>query len=164
MKIEGKEYHTIWFENDVVRDALPGIVEGAKRYEQSLRKRYQDASDALKEEFTEEKYVSSRMRLFIKKKIKRGDKNICIWVFILEPVRSSLAGFGTSKHDNDTNVIPPPKSHIFRSLLPSSNNQPPPKVAMMNVTEPQSLISPYRNFRILAKWRMTLSMIGKTGW
>ena len=58
------------FENDVVRDALPGIVEGAKRYEQSLRKRYQDSSDALKEEFTEEKYVSSRMRLFIKKKIK----------------------------------------------------------------------------------------------
>ena len=59
------------FENSVVRDALPGIVEGAKRYEQSLRRKYQDASDAVKEEFTEEKYVSSRMRMFIKKKIKR---------------------------------------------------------------------------------------------
>lgn len=59
------------FENSVVRDALPGIVEGAKRYEQSLRRKYQDASDAVKEEFTEEKYVSSRMRMFIKKKVKR---------------------------------------------------------------------------------------------
>jgi hypothetical protein len=57
------------FENKVVRDALPAIVEGAKRYEQTLRNKYQLASDKVKEEFTEEKYVSSRIRALIKKKI-----------------------------------------------------------------------------------------------
>jgi hypothetical protein len=59
------------FENSVVRDALPGIVEGAKREELNLRDRYRMSSDAVKERFTEEQFVSSRVRLFIKKKIKK---------------------------------------------------------------------------------------------
>ena len=58
------------FENQVVRDALPTIVEGAKRYEETLRNQYKLASDKVKEEFTEDKFVSSRVRAFIKKKIK----------------------------------------------------------------------------------------------
>lgn len=64
------------FENQVVRDALPTIVEGAKRYEQTLRNQYQLASDKVKEEFTEEKYVSSRIRALIKKKIAAVRKKI----------------------------------------------------------------------------------------
>jgi len=64
------------FENQVVRDALPAIVEGAKRYEQTLRNQYQLASDKVKEEFTEEKYVSSRIRALIKKKIGAVRKKI----------------------------------------------------------------------------------------
>lgn len=59
------------FENQVVRDALPGIVDRAKRYEQSLRGQYQIASDKVKEEFTEEQYVSSRVRALIKKQIEK---------------------------------------------------------------------------------------------
>ena len=43
---------------------------------------------------------------------------------------------------NDTKVIPTTKNHIIRSLLPPSKSQPPPKVAMMKVTEPQSLMCP----------------------
>jgi|DEB0MinimDraft_6_1074348.scaffolds.fasta_scaffold01734_5 hypothetical protein len=58
------------FENKVVRDALPDIVDSAKRYEKTLRNRYKISSDKVKEEFTEEKFVSSRIRSFIKKKIK----------------------------------------------------------------------------------------------
>jgi hypothetical protein len=64
------------FENQVVRDALPAIVEGAKRYEQTLRNQYQLTSDKVKEEFTEEKYVSSRIRALIKKKIGAVRKKI----------------------------------------------------------------------------------------
>jgi len=59
------------FENQVVRDALPGIVDRAKKYEQSLRGQYQIASDKVKEEFTEEQYVSSRVRALIKKQIQK---------------------------------------------------------------------------------------------
>ena len=58
------------FENQVVRDALPGIVDRARRYEDTLRSQYAMANDAVKEEFTEEKFVSSRIRAMIKKQIQ----------------------------------------------------------------------------------------------
>lgn len=64
------------FENKVVRDALPDIVDAAKRYEQRLRNDYENASDRIKEKFTEEKYVSSRIRALIKKRIQGVRKNI----------------------------------------------------------------------------------------
>jgi len=64
------------FENQVVRDALPGIVEAAKKYEQRLRNQYEIANDKVKEEFTEEKYVSSRIRALIKKQIRAVRTNI----------------------------------------------------------------------------------------
>jgi hypothetical protein len=57
------------FENRVVRDAMPEIVESAKLYEESLREQYREASDVTREEFTEEKYVSSRVRAYIKKQV-----------------------------------------------------------------------------------------------
>jgi hypothetical protein len=58
------------FENTVVRDALPTIVDTARIYEQQLRKEYEDQNETLKKEFTVEKYVSSRLRAFIKSQIK----------------------------------------------------------------------------------------------
>lgn len=57
------------FENEIVRDSLPLIVEAAKRHEEKLRKRYKSSSQKLKEEFTEEQYVSSRIRKLIKDKV-----------------------------------------------------------------------------------------------
>lgn len=64
------------FENTVVRDALPSIVDDAKRYEERLRSQYAIASDKVKEEFTEEKYISSRIRPFIKGQIASVRTNI----------------------------------------------------------------------------------------
>ena len=58
------------FENQVVRDAMPEIVEAAKLYEDSLREQYREASETVRDEFTEEKYVSSRVRAFIKKQVQ----------------------------------------------------------------------------------------------
>ena len=58
------------FENQVVRDALPDIVESARIYEERLRNQYELANDAVKEEFTEDKFVSSRIRPYIKAQIK----------------------------------------------------------------------------------------------
>ena len=57
------------FENKAVRDVLPLIVESAKRYEERLRKRYRASSEAVRNEFTEEQYVSSRVRKLIKDKV-----------------------------------------------------------------------------------------------
>lgn len=64
------------FENKVVRDALPMIVEEAQNYEAALRSQYQLASDELKEQFSEEKYVSSKVRPFIKSRISNVRKTI----------------------------------------------------------------------------------------
>ena len=64
------------FENQVVRDALPGIVDRARRYEDTLRSQYAMANDAVKEEFTEEKFVSSRIRAMIKKQIQTVRRKI----------------------------------------------------------------------------------------
>ena len=58
------------FENTVVRDALPDIVESARTYEERLRDAYKDENKTVKEEFTEDKYVSSKIRGFIKGQIK----------------------------------------------------------------------------------------------
>jgi len=64
------------FENTVVRDALPDIVESARIYEARLRDAYKDENKTVKEEFTEEKYVSSKLRGFIKGQIKSVRKQI----------------------------------------------------------------------------------------
>jgi len=64
------------FENTVVRDALPEIVESARIYEERLRNQYELASDKVKEEFTEDKFVSSRIRPFIKAQIQNVRKQI----------------------------------------------------------------------------------------
>lgn len=58
------------FEDKVVREALPFIVEEAQSYEEDLRERYRNSSTKVKEEFTEDKFVSSRLRKFIKDQIK----------------------------------------------------------------------------------------------
>lgn len=64
------------FENTVVRDALPDIVESARTYEERLRDAYKDENKTVKEEFTEDKYVSSKIRGFIKGQIKSVRKQI----------------------------------------------------------------------------------------
>jgi hypothetical protein len=64
------------FENTVVRDALPDIVDNARIYEETLRNQYQMASDTVKEEFTEEQYVSSKIRPYIKGQIKNVRKQV----------------------------------------------------------------------------------------
>lgn len=64
------------FENTVVRDALPDIVDNARIYEETLRNQYKMASDTVKEEFTEEQYVSSKIRPYIKGQIKNVRKQI----------------------------------------------------------------------------------------
>tara|TARA_R100001480_G_scaffold35769_4_gene48139 strand:- start:3387 stop:6851 length:3465 start_codon:yes stop_codon:yes gene_type:complete len=58
------------FENKVVRDALPMIVEEAQDYEDALRSQYQISSDELKQEYSEEAYVSMKIRNFLDKQIK----------------------------------------------------------------------------------------------
>ena len=58
------------FEDKVVREALPFIVEEAQIYEEDLRDRYKNSSKKLKEEFTEDKFVSSRIRKFVVDQIK----------------------------------------------------------------------------------------------
>ena len=57
------------FENKTVRDALPIIVESAQRYEERLRKRYRVSSEEVRNLYTEEQFVSSRVRKFIKDKV-----------------------------------------------------------------------------------------------
>ncbi len=64
------------FENTVVRDALPDIVENARLYEDRLRDAYKNENKTVKEEFTEDKYVSSKIRGFIKGKIKSVRRQI----------------------------------------------------------------------------------------
>ena len=64
------------FENTVVRDALPYIVDMAKDYETDLRLEYQNQSDKFKEDVTEEQYVSSAIRPLIKEQIKQVRKEI----------------------------------------------------------------------------------------
>jgi len=63
-------------ENTVVRDALPYIVDVAQEYEQDLRDEYQNKSEEFKADITEEKYVSSAIRPFIKEQIKAVRKEI----------------------------------------------------------------------------------------
>jgi len=64
------------FENTVVRDALPDIVESARIYEERLRDAYKNENKTVKKEFTEDKYVSSKIRGFIKGQIKSVRKQI----------------------------------------------------------------------------------------
>ena len=59
-----------------MRDALPDIVDNARIYEETLRNQYKMASDTVKEEFTEEQYVSSKIRPYIKGQIKNVRKQI----------------------------------------------------------------------------------------
>lgn len=64
------------FENTVVRDSLPYIVDMAKEYEVDLRQEYQNKSDKFKEDITEEQYVSSAIRPLIKEQIKQVRKEV----------------------------------------------------------------------------------------
>jgi len=64
------------FENTVVRDALPAIVESAEQLEDEFRKQYKRENKALKEEVTEDKYVSNIVRSLIKKQIQGIRKSI----------------------------------------------------------------------------------------
>jgi len=64
------------FENTVVRDSLPYIVDMAKDYEVDLRQEYQNKSDKFKEDITEEQYVSSAIRPLIKEQIRQVRKEV----------------------------------------------------------------------------------------
>ena len=57
------------YENKIVRNVLPVIVDSAKAYEERLRRDYANASDETRELVSEDKYVSSRLRMFLKTKI-----------------------------------------------------------------------------------------------
>ena len=56
------------FENQQLRDIIPGIVSLAQSFEEDSRNTYR-SSEALQEEMTEEEFVNSRIRPFIKAQI-----------------------------------------------------------------------------------------------
>jgi len=56
------------FENEQLRDIIPGIVSMAQSFEEDSRNTYR-SSEALQEEMTEEEFVNSRIRPYIKSQI-----------------------------------------------------------------------------------------------
>jgi len=63
------------FENKVLRDAVPIIVEIVQEYEETLRSEYQ-SNPALKERYTENEYVTDMVRPIIKNQITEFKANI----------------------------------------------------------------------------------------
>jgi len=57
------------FENEQLREIIPGVVDAARAYEESSRLEYRE-NEALQEEMTEQEFVNSRVKPLIKEQIK----------------------------------------------------------------------------------------------
>jgi hypothetical protein len=64
------------FENEVLRDSVPIIVEIARDYEETLRNQYAIANATVRREFTEEQFVTSKLRPIIKQSIGKVKRQI----------------------------------------------------------------------------------------
>jgi len=61
------------FENEQLREIIPGLVDAAQAYEQQSREEYRE-NETLQEEMTEQEFVNSRIRPLIKEQIKSAKK------------------------------------------------------------------------------------------
>lgn len=64
------------FENQVLREAIPTIVDAAREREKKLRNQYRFARDAVKKKYTEEEYVLQNIKPLITKQISNVKRDI----------------------------------------------------------------------------------------
>jgi hypothetical protein len=57
------------FENQQLREIIPGVVDAARAYEESSRLEYRE-NEALQKEMTEQEFINSRVKPLIKEQIK----------------------------------------------------------------------------------------------
>jgi len=61
------------FENEQLREIIPGVVDAARAYEESSRLEYRE-NEALQKEMTEQEFVNSRVKPLIKEQIKSAKR------------------------------------------------------------------------------------------
>ena len=64
------------FENALLRDYVPTVVEVAQRREKRLRELYKDKPASLKEQFTEEEFVNNNIKPFITENINKIKRKV----------------------------------------------------------------------------------------